>query len=183
MTGIAAGAWAGCRQASKERTRGRRGTKVARPLSAARGRADGWQYPFRRRGDHCPRQAAASQHATRHADALPGPNCGAQSAPQRATHNRGAAPAAFQDDARRAVRAIECGHRRTGSGNRPCRAISARAFPWATATRQHCARPIAAYPSPVVLNEPTSALDVSLRSLIILLLEALQKRLGSPAKC
>ena len=27
----------------------------------------------------------ASQHATRHADGLPGPNCGAQSAPQRAS--------------------------------------------------------------------------------------------------
>ncbi|UPK07044.1 hypothetical protein [Bradyrhizobium sp. 170] len=39
-------------------------------------------------------------------------------------------------------------------------------------------RPIAAHPSLVVLDELTSALDVSLRSLIMLLLEALQKRLG-----
>jgi ABC-type microcin C transport system duplicated ATPase subunit YejF len=39
-------------------------------------------------------------------------------------------------------------------------------------------RTIAVHPSLVILNELTSALDVSLGSLIILLLEVLQKRLG-----
>jgi ABC-type iron transport system FetAB ATPase subunit len=102
--------------------------------------------------------------------------CGAQSTPQRATHNRGAAPAASKmtpAEPRERFNAIIAEVRlgtdlvgryphglSLGSGN------------------ASTLRPIAAHPSLVVLDEPTSPLDVSLRSLIILLLEALQKRLG-----